>query len=153
MILQQSTAFTRMLFLGAGLTTPAVQISKAGGAFAAPAGVLTAVGTGGWYSLALTSADTNTRGALAYAFSAAAGTPANPPDNDLVGGAPIDLTPTVPMTGNGANSVGDCLNAARAQGFGKWAISGDTLTLYGSDGTTVVRTFTLDSSSAPTQRT
>jgi hypothetical protein len=63
----------------------------------------------------------------------------------------IDLTQAVP-TSNMAQTVGDALNAARAQGFGKWTVSGTTLTLYANDGTTAVRTFTLDSSSAPTQR-
>lgn len=63
----------------------------------------------------------------------------------------IDLTEAVPLS-NTANTLGDCLNAARAQGFGKWTVVGTTLTLFAADGTTAVRTFTLDSSSAPTQR-
>jgi len=63
----------------------------------------------------------------------------------------IDLTTAVP-TSNTAETVGDCLNAARAQGFGKWVRSGTTLTLYANDGTTAVKTFTLDSGTAPTQR-
>ncbi len=63
----------------------------------------------------------------------------------------LDLTQSIP-TSNTAQTVGDALNAARAQGFGKWVLSGTTLTLYASDGTTAVRTFTLDSASAPTQR-
>lgn len=49
---------------------PAVQISKAGGAFNAPAGVVTELGFG-WYSVAFTSADTNTLGDLAFHASAA----------------------------------------------------------------------------------
>lgn len=62
----------------------------------------------------------------------------------VAAGVRIDLTPVVPTT-NVDNSIGDCLNAARAQGFGKWAITGGTtLTLYAPDGTTPVRTFTLD---------
>jgi hypothetical protein len=65
----------------------------------------------------------------------------------------IDLTPVIPATGNTANTIADCLNAARAQGFGKWAIVGTTLTLYAADGTTAVRTFTLDSATVPTSRT
>ena len=56
----------------------------------------------------------------------------------------LDLTQSIP-TSNTAQTVGDALNAARAQGFGKWVLSGTTLTLYASDGTTAVRTFTLDS--------
>lgn len=53
---------------------------------------------------------------------------------------------------NITNSMGDCLNAARSQGFGKWVFSGTTLTIYGPDGVTAVKTFTLNSSTAPTQR-
>lgn len=67
-------------------------------------------------------------------------------------GVKLDLTQSVP-TSNTAQTVGDALNAARAQGFGKWVLSGTTLTLYAADGTTVVRTFTLDSGTSPTQRT
>jgi len=65
------------------------------------------------------------------------------------------LTTAVPTTGNTSNTVADCLNAARAQGFGKWVVDRtlNTLKLYGPDGTTVVHTFTLDSVTAPTQRT
>lgn len=64
----------------------------------------------------------------------------------------IDLTIAVP-TSNTANTIGDCLNAARADGFGKWVLSGTTLTLYAPNGTTPVKVFTLDSGTAPTQRT
>lgn len=65
--------------------------------------------------------------------------------------ARIDLTQLVP-TSNTAQTVGDSLNAARADGFGKWVQSGTTLTLYAADGTTAVRTFTLDSATVPQQR-
>ena len=66
--------------------------------------------------------------------------------------ATLDLTQAIP-TSNTANTIGDCLNAARAQGFGKWVLSGTTLTLYAPDATTTVRTFTLNSATAPTSRT
>jgi hypothetical protein len=65
----------------------------------------------------------------------------------------LDLTAAVPTTGNTANTVGDCLNAARAQGFGNWVISGTTLTLYAPDGTTVVKAFNLNDAVNPSQRT
>jgi hypothetical protein len=71
-------------------------------------------------------------------------------NNDKTGYS-LNLSQAVP-TSNTAQTIGDALNAARAQGFGKWVLSGTTLTLYASDGTTAVRTFTLDSASAPTQR-
>lgn len=68
------------------------------------------------------------------------------------GGAKIDLTTAVPTT-NTAETVGDALNAARGQGFGRWTISGTTLTIFANDGTTAIRTFTLDSATAPLSRT
>lgn len=51
------------------------------------------------------------------------------------------------------NTARAALKAAWAQGFGRWAIVGTTLNLYGPDGVTVVRQFTLDDASAPTSRT
>ncbi len=66
-------------------------------------------------------------------------------------GYQLDLTQPVPTT-NTDNSTGDCLNAARAQGFGKWVKSDDILTLFAPDGTTVVRTFQLNDALAPTMR-
>jgi hypothetical protein len=66
--------------------------------------------------------------------------------------ANLNLSQAVP-TSNTVQTVGDALNAARAQGFGKWQLVGTTLTLYAPDGTTAVRTFSLDSVSAPTIRT
>ena len=56
-------------------------------------------------------------------------------------------------TGNTGDTVGGALLAARAQGFGRWTLVGTTLTIYAADGTTVVRTFTLDSGVSPTSRT
>jgi hypothetical protein len=66
--------------------------------------------------------------------------------------ANINLSQAVP-TSNTPQTVGDALNAARAQGFGKWQLVGTTLTLFAPDGITAVRTFSLDSVSAPTVRT
>jgi len=63
----------------------------------------------------------------------------------------LDMNQPVP-TSNTAQTVGDALNAARAQGFGKWAINGTTLSLYAPDNTTVVKSFTLDSAKFPSQR-
>lgn len=71
--------------------------------------------------------------------------------NTVTGLVSLDFTQAIPTT-NTAQTVGDALNAARAQGFGKWVLSGTSLTLYAGDGTTVVRTFTLDSATAPTMR-
>jgi hypothetical protein len=64
----------------------------------------------------------------------------------------ISLTQAIPAH-NTAQTVGDALNAARAQGFGAWSLSGTLLTLYAADGSTVVRQFTLNSPFNPTSRT
>ncbi len=65
--------------------------------------------------------------------------------------AQLDMTQPVP-TSNTAQTVGDALNAARAQGFGKWTINGNTLSFYAPDGTTIIKSFTLDSAKFPSQR-
>jgi hypothetical protein len=63
----------------------------------------------------------------------------------------IDFTQTFPNS-NTPQTVGDALNAARSSGFGKWVLNDKTLSLYGSDNTTIVKTFTLNSSTFPTER-
>ena len=66
------------------------------------------------------------------------------------------LLATAVATSNTAGTVGDCLNAARAQGFGKWVLNSSTkeLKLYGPDGTTVVATFDIGPDlTAPLTRT
>jgi hypothetical protein len=63
----------------------------------------------------------------------------------------LNLNQAVPTT-NTAHCVGDALNAARAQGFGKWTLAGGVLTIYAVDGTTPVKTFTLNPSTNPTSR-
>lgn len=74
-----------------------------------------------------------------------------PPSGTMV----LDLTQPVPVNGSAPNSVGDCLNAARAQGFGTWSLDSvrKTITLYAPDKTTVVRIFDLDSVVSPAVRT
>lgn len=52
----------------------------------------------------------------------------------------------------GAGTIAQCLQGAWVQAYGKWVLSGTTLTLYLADGVTVAKTFTLDSNIAPTQR-
>jgi hypothetical protein len=63
----------------------------------------------------------------------------------------FDLSQNVPLV-NTAHSIGDALNAARAQGFGKWQIVDNTMNIYAEDGITLVKSFNLDSGSYPTQR-
>lgn len=64
----------------------------------------------------------------------------------------LDLTQAL-NTGSVGDTVGGALVGARAQAFGRWVLTGTSLVLYAADGTTVVRTFSLDSASAPTSRT
>lgn len=159
--------------------TPTVVISKNCGAFAAPAGTIAEIGHG-LYSLTPTSADTNTLGSLSlHAESAGADpvdrecvvVPFNPYDAADMGlsslaaidsrlpatpaavgdSMTLDLTQAVPIS-NTANTIGDALNAARAEGFGQWTLVGTTLTLFAPDGVTPVRVFTWDSATNPTQR-
>lgn len=89
-LLQPNTARNRMFFLGPGLTGASVTISKNAGSFGAPAGSLSAVGTDGWFNLALTTGDTDTPGDLAYFFTATVGTPNQYPNPDEVA-APVLL--------------------------------------------------------------
>ena len=131
---------------GATGLTPSVEISKNGSAFAAPAGTIAEIGAG-WYKLTPTSADTNTAGSLIVHASAAGADPSDreclvvsvdpydaaagglssvvsmngrlPATPAAVGSAmTLDMTQAVP-TSNTAQTVGDALNASRADGFGK----------------------------------
>lgn len=70
------------------------------------------------------------------------------------GGGGLSLTTPVPLT-NTANTVGDCLNGARAQAFGGWKIIPSVppqLIMLAPDGITVVRSFTLDNFLLPMMR-
>lgn len=70
--IQQNTASSPLVFLlvdssdhitGSAGKTPTVTLSKAGGAFAAPAGAVTEIANG-WYKVAGNATDSNTLGAL-----------------------------------------------------------------------------------------
>ena len=63
----------------------------------------------------------------------------------------LNLTQAVP-TSNTDQTVGDALNAARAYGFGKWAINGNNLEYYNLDGTVVIKTLGLDNPNYPRSR-
>lgn len=70
--------------------------------------------------------------------------------------ASLNLTQAVP-TSNTAETVGDALNGARVNAFGKWVWNtgvtpSSTLVLYAANGTTAIRTFYLNSLDAPTVR-
>jgi hypothetical protein len=159
--------------------SPTVTLSKNGAAFAAPAGAVAEIGNG-YYKLTPNAADTNTLGLLILHASSAGADPSDreslvvandpydaadlglsslaalegrlPASPAAVGDAmTLDLTQAVP-TSNTANTIGDALNAARAEGFGKWVRTGTTLDIYAPDGVTVVQSFTLDDPDTPTQR-
>lgn len=76
--------------------------------------------------------------------------PANFPSFALTSGGlvSLNLTQTLDLSNTG-DTVGGSLLAGRAQGFGKWLITGtpgqvgSTLKLYAADATTVIRTFNL----------
>jgi hypothetical protein len=63
----------------------------------------------------------------------------------------LNLTQAVP-TSNTDQTVGDALNSARAYGFGKWTITGNNLEYYAPDGSTIIKTFTLDNPNYPRRR-
>lgn len=80
-------------------------------------------------------------------------------DNDaLAANAMTEIAAGVwdePLAGHVATgTAGEAATAARAQAYGRWVIAGDALTLYGADGTTVVKQFALAPSGGPfTSRT
>lgn len=69
--------------------------------------------------------------------------------------SPEEFLDAVVPASNDAGTVADCLNAARAQGFGRWALDEGTneLTLYGADDSTIVKVFDIDDLDAPLTRT
>ncbi len=145
-----ATAYVRVFYMGVTGLTLTVTISKAGAAFGAAAGAVAEISSG-WYKVSLTTVDTGTQGDLAF-HATDGGVNVEDWSDQVAAVTQVDPAQAI-ATSNTANTVGDCLNAARAQGFGKWAITGTTLRLYAADGTTVVRTFTLDSATSPLART
>ncbi|HZO90523.1 MAG TPA: hypothetical protein VFB38_19505 [Chthonomonadaceae bacterium] len=133
-----------------GLTTVGYRLLNADGTVntaRTTAGVVEAPAGSGSYQAAVTFPD-GFSGKLTWDTGEATPKYAH---EDINASQPLDLSQAVP-TSNTAQTLGDALNAARAQGFGKWVLSGTTLTLYAADGTTVVRTFTLNDPTSPTQR-
>jgi hypothetical protein len=120
-------------------TAPALALAPTGGSAPTAAAIRAEIDTNSTQLAAIVAKTTNL--------------PASPA---AVGSAmTLDLTQAVPTT-NTAQTIGDALNAARAQGFGKWVVNAaatpPTITLYAANGTTVLRTFNLDSATAPTSR-
>lgn len=73
---------------------------------------------------------------------------------DTINLVDLDLTQAIGNTQT-QGTLGRALLASEVEGFGKWVISPDglTLTVYREDGVTVERVFTLNSAVAPTSRT
>src|SRR5215831_21000236 len=121
--LKQSTTYTRMFLLisssdhitGKTLASPTVNLSKAGGAFAAAGGTITEVANG-WYKIALTTTDTNTVGDLAFNITATGAD--NTDFADQVSAVILgDLTPpanfsSLSIDGSGRVDVGKTLGTA-----------------------------------------
>jgi hypothetical protein len=127
--------FAVMLNGTPAFTAPALALAPTGGSAPTAAAIRTEIDTNSTQLAAIVAKTTNL--------------PASPA---AVGSAmTLDLTQGVPTT-NTAQTIGDALNAARAQGFGKWAVVGTALNLYAANGTTIVHAFTLDSATAPTSR-
>lgn len=137
--------------------TIAVTLSKNGAAFGNPsAGATNATEIGGGsYYVDLSITDTGTLGPAIVKVTEGTIDTAKLHFDVTNDGALFTtaLLATAIPNSNTAGTVADALNAARAQGFGKWTLVGTALSLYGADNTTVVRAFTLDSSTAPTSRT
>jgi hypothetical protein len=161
-----------------GLTVT-VTISKNGAAFASAAGSVTEL-VSGWYSIALSAADTGTLGMLALHASASGADPTDMMVGRVIEVAPGDLIDTTveavsaqvwadgpelatvadiwdedlsshTTAGTTGKSVSDLLQI----GTGKWRIdkAEGTLVLYESDDTTPLYSFTLTDDGTQAMRT
>jgi hypothetical protein len=131
--------------------TLAVQLSKAGGAFANPsAGAVNATEmSGGWYSYTLSATDTNTTGDLIIRLT---GTGADPAER-LIQVRDLGVTVlTEAYAGVGGNATLAQLLYEVAQSLGQFAISGTGISVKKRDGVTQAQGFTLDSATTPTTR-
>ena len=136
--------------------SPAVTVSKNGGAFAAPAGAVAEVGNG-WYRLTPTGGDVTTNGVFLLHATAAGGDPADV-KAQVVGFDPYDALPTTnsvlpeSYAANGAPATLAQLLYGVSAMMGNVSQSGVTLTANRLDGVTPAMSFTLDSATAPTAR-
>lgn len=93
---------------------PVVNISKAGGAFAAAAGTVTEI-SAGWYKCALTTADTNTLGDLAFYITGTGADDTDFVDQVVKWDKGIASIPNVAAAAAGGLVTGDANNAAKVQ--------------------------------------
>lgn len=77
----------------------------------------------------------------------------NLPASPAAVGSQMTLNPAQALSNTQTSgTVGEALLAARAQGIGRWKITGDQLAIYAPDNTTIIKTLTLDSTDSPTER-
>jgi hypothetical protein len=145
------------------ISQPDVRLKKNNGAWAQVNDATGAVHeAAGWYELEMDATDTNTVGRLLVSVQESGALPVWHEFYVLeeavfdalfaasaTGALPVDLTQAL---GNSI-TLGNALEAAWAEGYGKWARVGTSLKLYAPNSTTVLREFTLDSATTPTSRT
>lgn len=129
-------------FTGKTGATVTVSISKAGGAFAGAAGAVSEIGNG-YYKIALTTADTNTLGDLAFRCTAAGCDDTGFVDQIVDPAALLKLDWTT-ITGEAARSALNALRVLR----NRWAISGTTRTVYKEDDSTSAWSSTLSTTAS-----
>lgn len=101
------------------------------------------------YTIYIAATVSSVAGAMNHTFQIEAEVDAN----TVSGNVNLNLAQAVPENVV-TPTVGGALNSARVQGVGKWTIAADVLTLFASDGTTVVETFALAPAGGPyTSRT
>jgi hypothetical protein len=138
--------------------SPTVTLSKAGGAFASPAGAVTEI-SAGWYKVAGNATDTNTLGPLALHATEAssdncdlvvAEIVAYDPQDNFIGMMVSAMTESYAAV-NAAPQLGQLLfEVLQRSAPTKRSVSGTTETIKKIDGTTTAMTYTLDSASNPT---
>ena len=144
--------------------TPAVTISRNGGAFAAPAGVVAEVGNG-WYRLTPAGSDATVNGVLLLHATATGGDPADvksqvvafdpyvaAPTLDAIQDGVLNQALTESYAANGQPATLTQLLYGIAAMMGNVSQSGATITASRLDGVTPAMTFALDSATAPTSR-
>lgn len=148
-----------------GLTgaSPTVTISKAGGTFAAPSGAVTEIANG-WYKVAANATDSNTLGPLLLHATATSGDPTDfvyevVAYDPQVATAALNLAQALSAAraldsvADTSLTINDALHCAVACAVGQETIVGTAYTIKTPSTATVIRTFVLDSTTAPTSRT
>jgi len=144
--------------------TPAVTISRNGGAFAAPAGTVAEIGNG-WYRLTPAGGDATVNGVLLLHATATGGDPADvkaqvvgldpyttAPTLDAIQDGVLNQALTESYAANGQPATLAQLLYGVAAMMGNVTQTGAILTANKLDGVTPAMTFALDSATAPTSR-